>query len=89
MPSACQPQNWAQYAEAVALWEEITGTPAPAPTTPGPNGGVRLNPELPEWMMGLAPGTLTRHMGRNDALKAAGNGCVPLAVAAAWRMLTE
>jgi DNA (cytosine-5)-methyltransferase 1 len=89
MPSAVQPQNWAQYADAVALWEEITGVSAPAPTVPGPNGGVRLNPALPEWMMGLPPGTLTDRMKRNDALKAAGNGVVPLAVAAAWRMLSE
>jgi DNA (cytosine-5)-methyltransferase 1 len=89
MPSAVQPQNWAQYADAVALWEEVTGVGAPAPTAPGPNGGVRLNPALPEWMMGLPAGMLTDHMKRNDALKAAGNGVVPLAVAAAWRMLSE
>lgn len=80
-------QNWAQYAGAVELWEGITGIPAPAPTVPGSNGGVRLNPALPEWMMGLAPGTLTDHMQRNDALRAAGNGCVPQAVAAAWHTL--
>jgi DNA (cytosine-5)-methyltransferase 1 len=88
-PSAVQPRNWAQYADAVALWEEVTGMCAPAPTVPGPNGGVRLNPALPEWMMGLPAGMLTDHMKRNDALKAAGNGVVPLAVAAAWRMLSE
>jgi DNA (cytosine-5)-methyltransferase 1 len=89
MPSAVQPRRWGRYAEAVALWESITGIPAPAPTVPGPNGGVRLNPALPEWMMGLAPGTLTDHMERSDALKAAGNGCVPQAVAAAWCMLAD
>lgn len=89
MPSACQPQHWGKYAEAVALWERVTGIPAPAPTVPGPNGGVRLNPELPEWMMGLRPGLLTERMSRNDALKAAGNGVVPLQAAAAWKVLTE
>lgn len=88
MPSAVQPQNWAQYADAVVLWEQITGMCAPTPTVPGTKGGVRLNPALPEWMMGLPAGTLTDHMARNDALKAAGNGVVPLAVAAAWRMLS-
>lgn len=89
MPSACQPQNWGRYAEAVAMWEGIVGRPAPAPTVPGPNGGVRLNPELPEWMMGLRLGLLTEpgRMSRNDALKAAGNGVVPQQMAAAWRML--
>lgn len=89
MPSACQPQNWGKYAEAVALWERVTGIAAPAPTVPGPNGGVRLNPALPEWMMGLRPGLLTERMDRNDALRAAGNGIVPLAAAAAWKMLTQ
>lgn len=89
MPSACQPQHWGKYAGAVALWEQITGNPAPHPTVPGPNGGVRLNPALSEWMMGLRPGLLTERMGRNDALRAAGNGVVPLQAAAAWRLLNE
>lgn len=81
--------TWDKYAGAIALWESITGTPAPAPTESGPNGGVRLNPALPEWMMGLRPGVLTENMSRNDALKAAGNGVVPLQAAAAWRLLTD
>lgn len=80
--------TWDRYAPAIALWESITGIPAPAPTVPGPNGGVRLNPELPEWMMGLRPGLLTQRLSRNDALRAAGNGVVPHAAAAAWRLLT-
>jgi len=87
-PRACQSERWGRYAEAIALWESITGNPVPEPTMPGPNGGVRLNPALPEWMMGLRPGLLTERMSRNDALKAAGNGVVPLQAAAAWRMLT-
>jgi DNA (cytosine-5)-methyltransferase 1 len=87
MGAACQPQHWGKYADAITLWEDVTGVSAPAPTVPGPKGGVRLNPELPEWMMGLEPGTLTDHMARNDALKAAGNGVVPQQAAAAWRLL--
>jgi DNA (cytosine-5)-methyltransferase 1 len=89
MPSAVQPQHWGKYAEAVTLWEEITGVLAPEPAVPGPKGGVRLNPALPEWMMGLRPGLLTDRMRRNDALKAAGNGVVPHAAAAAWKLLTD
>lgn len=81
--------TWGKYAAAVALWEQITGIPAPSPTVPGPKSGVRLNPELPEWMMGLRPGLLTDRMDRNPALRAAGNGVVPLAAAAAWNLLTE
>ena len=89
LPGAVINVEWGKFAEAVALWESITGTPVPAPTAPGPNGGVRLNPALPEWMMGLRPGMLTENMSRNDALKAAGNGVVPLQAAAAWRLLAD
>ncbi len=79
--------TWGRYAEAVALWEAVTSTPAPVPTVPSVRGGVRLNPEMPEWMMGLRPGMLTERLDRNAALKAAGNGVVPLQVAAAWNLL--
>jgi DNA (cytosine-5)-methyltransferase 1 len=89
MGSACQPQHWGKYASAVALWEQVTGHAAPAPTILGPSGGVRLNPALSEWMMGLRPGLLTDRMSRNEALRAAGNGVVPLAAAAAWQLLTR
>lgn len=84
---AVDPERWGKYAEAVGLWEAITGVPAPAPTELGRNGGPRLSAELPEWMMGLRPGLLTDQLNRPEALKGAGNGCVPLAVAAAYRLL--
>ena len=80
-------QNWGKFADAIALWEDITGRAAPAPTVPAPRGGQRLNPELSEWMMGLRPGHVTDGMARNAALKLAGNGVVPLQAAAAWDML--
>lgn len=86
---ATRPEVWGKFAEAIALWESITGTPAPAPTEPGKNGGRRLSPLLPEWMMGLRPGLLTDRLGRAAALKGAGNGVVPQAGAAAYRMLVE
>ncbi len=38
--------------------------------------------------MGLRPGLLTDRLSRTDALRGAGNGVVPLAAAAAWRLLT-
>jgi DNA (cytosine-5)-methyltransferase 1 len=81
--------TWGKYAAAIALWEQVTGVPAPVPTEPNSRGdGRRLNPALPEWMMGLRPGLLTGELSRNDALKGAGNGVVPQAAAAAWRLLT-
>lgn len=85
---AARPEVWGKYADAVALWESITGVPAPAPTEPGAKGAPRLSPALPEWMMGLRPGLLTDELSRPEALKGAGNGVVPLACAAAWRLLT-
>lgn len=85
---AAKPEVWGKYAEAVALWERLTGVPAPEPSEVAPKGGRRLSAAFPEWMMGLAPGMLTAHMSRTDALKAAGNGVVPQAAAAAWRLLT-
>ncbi|MET0915750.1 MAG: DNA cytosine methyltransferase [Jiangellaceae bacterium] len=82
------PEVWGKYAAAVALWEQVTGNPAPAPTEPNTKGGRRMSALLPEWMMGLPPGTLTDHLGRSAAIKAAGNGVVPLQAAAAQRLLT-
>lgn len=82
-------QDWGKFADAVALWEQITGIPAPEPTVEAPKGGRRLNPELSEWMMGYAPGEITAEMPRNDALKAAGNGVVKLQARAAWNMLAS
>lgn len=89
LPGCVVNVEWGKFAESVALWEQITGVPAPVPTVPGARGGVRLNPELPEWMMGLRPGLLTGVLDRNAALEAAGNGVVPRQAAAAWAMLNE
>lgn len=80
--------TWGKYAEAVALWEEITGVPAPEPTEPNSNGGRRMSALLPEWMMGLPTGLLTGHLPRSAAIKGAGNGAVLLQAAAAQRLLT-
>lgn len=88
LPGVVHPEVWGKYAESVALWEVITGIPAPAPTEPGAKGAPRLSAALPEWMMGLRPGLLTDELSRPEALKGAGNGVVPLACAAAWRVCT-
>jgi DNA (cytosine-5)-methyltransferase 1 len=85
---APDPELWGRYAEAVALWEAVTGIPAPDPTEVTPTGARRMSAALPEWMMGLRPGLLTGELNRTEALTAAGNGCVPQAVAAAYRLLS-
>lgn len=87
MGSACQPEVWGWFAEAVELWEGIIGRPAPEPTVLAPKGGQRLNPALSEWMMGLPEGLVTADMARNDALRLAGNGVVPLQAATAFEIL--
>lgn len=72
-------ERWGRYAAAVARWETVLGRSAPEPTEIGPRGGRRLAPALPEWMMGLPGGYLTGvpDIGRNAALKMAGNGVCP------------
>lgn len=87
MGSAVQGEHWGKFAEAVALWEQITGRPAPDPTVPAPRGGRRLNAALSEWMMGYPEGYLTDGVERNEALRMTGNGVVALQAGAAWDLL--
>lgn len=65
------------------------GRPAPDPTLVGRRGGLQLNPEFVEWLMGLPAGHVTAVPGltRNQKLKLLGNGVVPLQAAAAYAEL--
>lgn len=84
--------TWGIFAEAVARWELITGRPAPRPVVAtGRAGRDRLNPELPEWMMGFDKGHITGVPGLSwgDMLKAAGNGVVKQQAVMAYRHLLE
>lgn len=80
--------DWGLYENAVRRWEAVTGRPAPPPTIPGKTG-LRLNPALPEWMMGLPAGWITDVPGlsRNAKLKLAGSGVVPQQCALALMIL--
>jgi DNA (cytosine-5)-methyltransferase 1 len=82
--------DWGPYETAIRHWEVATGRPAPAPTVPGKTG-QRLNPALPEWMMGLPAGWITEVPGlsRNAMLKLAGNGVVPQQAELALRLLLD
>ena len=85
-------RGWGPYAASVRRWERVTGRPAPRPVVPtGRDGRERLNPALPEWMMGLAPGHITAVPGLawKHMLKAAGNGVVPQQAAMAYRHLLK
>lgn len=74
---------WGEYRPAIERWERLT-RPAPVPSIDG-----QLNPELPEWMMGLPAGWVTGHgLPRTAELKMLGNGVVPQAAAVAWKELT-
>lgn len=77
--------DWGVYEPAIRHWERILGRPAPVPTVTGARGGRKLNPALPEWMMGFPAGWITGVPGVsvNDALRLAGNAvCEQQAVAA-------
>ena len=89
LPGAVRPENFGPYAAAVARWEVVTGTTAPAPTEPGKNGNPRLSAAFAEWMMGLPAGWITDvpNITRTEALKMAGNGVVPQQAALALSIL--
>lgn len=81
--------SWGDYAAAIASHERLTGRPAPDPTEPGANGRPRLSPAFVEFMMCLPEGWVTDVPGitRNEALKALGNGVVPIQAAHALRLM--
>lgn len=83
-----RPEEWGQYAAAIARWEALT-RPAPPPTEAGPKGNPRLSAAFSEWMLGLPAGWVTDVPGvtRSEALKAIGNGVCPQQCAAALRIL--
>jgi DNA (cytosine-5)-methyltransferase 1 len=80
--------SYGTYGPAVRRWESIIGRPAPVPSVIGKLGGVRLNPELPEWMMGLPAGHVTKDMTASQARRLAGNGVVPRQALAARAILS-
>jgi DNA (cytosine-5)-methyltransferase 1 len=80
-------ETFAEYAPAVAHWAAVLGRPAPSPTEPTGKRTPRLSPRFVEWMQGLPQGWVTDVPGltRNEALKALGNGVVPMQAEAALR----
>lgn len=83
--------TWGPYEPAIRRWESIIDRPAPAPVRmDGKGGKARLNPELPEWMMGWPAGWVTDPeigLSRSEQLKAVGNGVCTLQAVAALRVL--
>lgn len=76
---------WGRFLPAVRRWEAVLGRPAPRAT----DDRNRLSPVFVEWMMGLPAGHVTEvpGLGRNQQLKALGNGVVPQQAEAAIRLL--
>jgi len=83
--------TWGEYETAIRRWEAILGRPAPSPAQPGRTGQLRMNPELPEFLLGLPPGWVTAVPGLPYAamIKALGNGVVPQQATAALRLLLQ
>jgi len=82
------PGQWGRWETAVGRHADVVGRPAPPPTIVGTRGGIRLNPLLTEWMMGLPVGWITDALDNANACnKIAGNGVVPDQAAAAIRLL--
>jgi DNA (cytosine-5)-methyltransferase 1 len=83
------PAQWGTYGPAVDRWARVVGRPAPHPRELAPRGGERLSPAFVEWMMGLPAGWVTDvpGLGRNEQLKALGNGVVPQQAAHALSLL--
>ncbi len=84
--------EWGSYTATILRWERAVGRPAPRPVEPAPRSGrERLSPRFVEWLMGLPEGHVTAvpGMGRNDQLKALGNGVVPQQAAAAFSLLLD
>ena len=81
--------DWGTYAAAVERWARVIGREAPSPVRhDGKGGKARLNPELPEWMMGWPAGWITDPaigLTRAEQLKCAGNGVVSQQAAHALR----
>lgn len=87
LPAAVIGERFADYAAAVMRHITTTDVFPPEPTEPNRNGDARLAPAFPEWMMTLPAGWVTDILDRVPALKAIGNGVVPLQGALAYRLL--
>ena len=84
-------RRWGRYAPAIARWEHITGSSAPAPALLNEAKGPRPAPEFVEWLMGLEAGWVTdpaHDLTGNQQLAALGNGVLPLQAVQALGVMT-
>lgn len=73
-------ERWGRYAPAVSRWSLACGMEPPEPTEVVEKGRTRLRPEFAEWLMGLAPGTVTDPelgLTRQQQFTLTGNGVLP------------
>lgn len=77
--------TWGKYAAAIERWAGEIGTTPPSPSVEG-----RLNPELPEWMLGYPKGWVTDlDLSRTQQLKMLGNAVQPQTAEAAIKSMME
>lgn len=89
IPRMLPASGWGKYAAAIERQERTFGRTAPDPTELGPKGKPRLSARFVEWMMCLPDGWVTDVPGitRNEALRALGNGVVPMQAAHALHLM--
>jgi DNA (cytosine-5)-methyltransferase 1 len=84
------PVDWGPYERAIRRWEQIVARPAPPPTSPGPSGAQRLDPDFVEFLQGAPVGwTAGLGLSRTARLRLAGNAVVPQQAACALRLLLD
>ena len=79
--------GWGRYESAIRAWEDMLGRAAPPVFDPGPRMQRMVSGRFAEWMMGLPEGLVTAGLSRPASLRLAGNGVMPRAAEAAWRLL--
>lgn len=82
-------QCWGRWADAVALWEHITGRPAPAPVLPNDTDDTRPASAFVECLTGQPTGwvTVSDELTQHQQIAACGYGMLPVQVVSALSLL--
>lgn len=83
--------EWGAFDSAVKHWEEVFGESAPYPVRSLEKLSDRLNPEFPQWMMGIPKDHITGvpDIPRSAQIKMSGNSVVPQQSTMAIRLMLD